>query len=39
MTDNAQTLCAVFQEQTLTVDPDAVALRTAGDAVTVAWRE
>ncbi|WP_162786714.1 AMP-binding protein, partial [Janibacter anophelis] len=39
MTDNAQTLCAVFQEQTLTVDPDAVALRTAGDAVTVTWRE
>lgn len=35
---DATTLCEAFQ-QTLTVDPGAVALRTAGDAVTVTWAE
>lgn len=35
---DATTLCEAFQ-QTLTVDPSAVALRTAGDAVTVTWAE
>lgn len=37
MTD-ATTLCEAYQ-QTLTVDPEAVALRTAGDAVSVTWAE
>jgi long-chain acyl-CoA synthetase len=32
------TVCAAFQ-QTARIDPDAVALRTPGDAVTVTWRE
>jgi long-chain acyl-CoA synthetase len=32
------TVCAAFQ-QTATVDPDAVAIRTLGDAVTITWRE
>ncbi|MEV0251768.1 AMP-dependent synthetase/ligase [Nocardia sp. NPDC050712] len=32
------TLCAAFQE-TVRVSPDAVALRTSGDAVTVTWRQ
>lgn len=35
---DAATLCEAFQ-QTLTVDPGAVALRTAGDAVSVTWAE
>ena len=33
-----RTVCAAFQ-RTVTLDPDAVALRTPGDAVTVTWRE
>src|SRR5689334_15114778 len=32
------TLCKAFQ-QTSKIDPDAVALRTPGDAMTVTWRE
>ena len=32
------TVCAAFQ-QTARIDPDAIALRTPGDAVTVTWRE
>ncbi len=32
------TVCAAFQ-QTAAIDPDAVALRTPGDAVSVTWRE
>jgi long-chain acyl-CoA synthetase len=32
------TVCAAFQK-TAAIDPDAVALRTPGDAVTVTWRE
>ncbi|NYF98110.1 AMP-dependent synthetase/ligase [Janibacter cremeus] len=35
---DATTLCEAFQ-QTLTVDPSAVALRTAGGAVSVTWAE
>ena len=32
------TVCAAFQ-QTARIDPDAIALRTPGDAVTVTWRQ
>ncbi|WP_338749712.1 AMP-binding protein [Janibacter alittae] len=35
---DAATLCEAFQH-TLTVDPEAVALRTAGDAVSITWAE
>ncbi len=34
----SRTVCAAFQ-QTVTRDPDAVALRTPGDAVSLTWRE
>ncbi|QWZ07702.1 AMP-dependent synthetase/ligase [Nocardioides panacis] len=37
-TDLPATLCAAFQ-RTVARDPDAVALRTPGDAVTLTWRE
>ncbi|MCQ4359964.1 MULTISPECIES: AMP-binding protein [Mycobacterium] len=33
-----RTLCAAFQ-RTATVDPDAVALRTPGDSVSITWRQ
>ncbi|RJS45240.1 AMP-binding protein [Nocardioides cavernaquae] len=35
---HARTVCEAFQATAL-IDPDAVALRTGGDAVTVSWRE
>ena len=35
---HASTMCEAFQK-TATIDPDAVAIRTVGDAVTVTWRE
>jgi long-chain acyl-CoA synthetase len=38
MTNRPATLCEAFQ-QTSAVDPEAVALRTPGDAQTLTWRE
>ena len=38
MGERPATLCEAFQ-RTVTVDPDAVALRTPGDAQTLTWRE
>ena len=38
MSAQPSTLCEAFQ-QTATIDPDAVALRTVGDTQTVTWRE
>ncbi|HEY7054334.1 MAG TPA: fatty acid--CoA ligase FadD11 [Mycobacterium sp.] len=38
MTERPATLCEAFQ-RTVTVDPDAVALRTPGDTQTLTWRE
>ena len=38
MSERPTTLCEAFQ-RTATIDPDAVALRTPGDAQTLTWRE
>ncbi len=38
MTHRPATLCEAFQ-RTVTIDPDAVALRTVGDTQTLTWRE
>jgi long-chain acyl-CoA synthetase len=38
MSITTKTLCAAFQERVATM-PDAVALRTPGDAVSITWRE
>ena len=38
MTEAATTLCAAFQDR-VAATPDAVALRTPGDAVGITWRE
>ena len=38
MSAQPRTVCEAFQ-QTAAIDPDAIALRTPGNAVTVTWRE
>lgn len=38
MTERPTTLCEAFQ-RTAAIDPDAVALRTPGDAQTLTWRD
>jgi long-chain acyl-CoA synthetase len=38
MTERPTTLCEAFQ-RTVAIDPDAVALRTPGDAQTLTWRD
>ena len=38
MTERPSTLCEAFQ-RTAAIDPDAVALRTPGDAQTLTWRD
>ncbi len=38
MSTSIKTLCATFQERVASM-PDAVALRTPGDAVSITWRE